>query len=127
LLGTGDAALDESLPSVGMTAENRVPEGYMLIPTDLAAAFQTFASAPIPTYHGKSLYELDLDRDVSEKPWEFLPAGHQISDYFNYGFTKETWTLYCAKQIQVRRDLQRLREQAERLQSQDPNFRQFRR
>ena len=28
----------------------------------------------------------------------FVSAGADITDYFNYGFTEETWQQYCEKQ-----------------------------
>jgi len=47
----------------------------------------------------KSIFDLDID-SFEDKPWE--KAGADITDYFNYGFTEETWKAYCQKQIQLR-------------------------
>ena len=41
----------------------------------------------------------------------FLPmtaAGADIADYFNYGFTEETWKLYCEKQRKMRGEVNSL-------------------
>ncbi|CAD5116328.1 DgyrCDS5229 [Dimorphilus gyrociliatus] len=46
---------------------------------------------------------LDYDLDSSEdKPWR--KPGADITDYFNYGFTEETWRSYCDKQKRLRND-----------------------
>ncbi|BHF57496.1 hypothetical protein SprV_0100043800 [Sparganum proliferum] len=37
-----------------------------------------------------------------EKPWK--RPGADITDYFNYGFTEETWTQYCEKQKILRQE-----------------------
>jgi len=47
----------------------------------------------------KSVYDIDIDA-LEEKPWR--KAGADITDYFNYGFTEETWKSYCQKQVQLR-------------------------
>ena len=35
-------------------------------------------------------------------------SGADITDYFNYGFTEETWRLYCDKQRKMRYEVQQL-------------------
>lgn len=37
-----------------------------------------------------------IENDVS--------LGADISDYFNYGFTEETWAQYCDRQRRIRAD-----------------------
>ncbi|VDN44034.1 unnamed protein product, partial [Dibothriocephalus latus] len=37
-----------------------------------------------------------------DKPWK--RPGADITDYFNYGFTEETWTQYCEKQKILRQE-----------------------
>lgn len=40
---------------------------------------------------------------VSLPPPHFLsPVGADVTDYFNYGFTEETWKVYCEKQRKMR-------------------------
>ncbi|KAK7503807.1 hypothetical protein BaRGS_00004930 [Batillaria attramentaria] len=49
------------------------------------------------TINGVPVYEFDLDSiQNEEKPWR--KPGADITDYFNYGFTEETWQQYCEKQ-----------------------------
>lgn len=37
---------------------------------------------------------------------ECLFVGADITDYFNYGFTEDTWKQYCEKQRRMRMELQ---------------------
>ena len=46
----------------------------------------------ILTVNGQTAVEVDLD-SLEEKPWR--KPGADITDYFNYGFTEETWAAYC--------------------------------
>lgn len=50
-----------------------------------------------PTYD----YDLEGVRD-EDKPWR--KPGADITDYFNYGFTEETWIGYCMKQKRLRQE-----------------------
>ena len=46
-------------------------------------------------------YEYDLiDVKDEDKPWR--KPGADITDFFNYGFTEETWIAYCMKQKRLR-------------------------
>ena len=46
-------------------------------------------------------YDFDLQEVKDEdKPWR--KPGADITDYFNYGFTEETWIAYCLKQKRLR-------------------------
>jgi len=55
--------------------------------------------------NGQPIYEYDLDTDQDEKPWR--KPGADISDYFNYGFTEDTWKQYCEKQRRMRMESSR--------------------
>eukprot|EP00871_Galdieria_phlegrea_P001365 jgi/Galph1/2229/GphlegSOOS_G898.1 len=46
-----------------------------------------------------SVFESEID-SLEEKPWRERGAEH--SDYFNYGFTEETWREYCRRQQMMR-------------------------
>ena len=46
-----------------------------------------------------NIYDFDLET-VKDKPW--LKPGANIADYFNYGFTEQTWKKYCEMQRQNR-------------------------
>jgi hypothetical protein len=55
------------------------------------------------TINGVNVYEFDLDSLQSEeKPWR--KPGADITDYFNYGFTEDTWMKYCERQRRLRSD-----------------------
>ncbi|CAB4055798.1 FIP1L1 [Lepeophtheirus salmonis] len=49
--------------------------------------------------NGVPAHELDID-SLDEKPWK--KPGADITDYFNYGFTEETWQAYCNRQRKMR-------------------------
>ncbi|ETO01671.1 hypothetical protein RFI_08237, partial [Reticulomyxa filosa] len=46
--------------------------------------------------------DLDID-NLEEKPWEAKNA--DITDWFNYGFTEESWREYCIAQVKWRKFL----------------------
>ncbi|OLY81382.1 Pre-mRNA polyadenylation factor fip1 [Smittium mucronatum] len=45
------------------------------------------------------LYDYDFGMGT-EKPWR--DPGSDITDYFNFGFTEQTWRIYCVKQKRLR-------------------------
>ena len=49
--------------------------------------------------NGESAVEFDME-SLEDKPWR--KPGADITDYFNYGFTEETWTAYCNRQKSLR-------------------------
>lgn len=70
--------------------------------------------------NGVPLFEYDVD--AHDKPWKlpgtktniicfvlyldfFCITGADITDYFNYGFTEETWKLYCERQRQMKSEV----------------------
>ncbi|XP_015766995.1 PREDICTED: pre-mRNA 3'-end-processing factor FIP1-like [Acropora digitifera] len=57
----------------------------------------------VGTVNGVSIHEFDLD-SVDDKPWR--KPGADITDYFNYGFTEDTWKQYCEKQRRMRMEPQ---------------------
>lgn len=52
--------------------------------------------------NGQPTFEYDIANAYKddEKPWK--KPGADISDYFNYGFTEETWAQYCDRQRRLR-------------------------
>ncbi|KAF3941774.1 hypothetical protein ABW19_dt0203414 [Dactylella cylindrospora] len=81
------------------TAKIPVPRG----PTPPPMATSTLDINAIPTHPstGEKLTSLNID-DLPSKPWR--NAGSDITDYFNYGFDEFTWTAYCQKQENTRKD-----------------------
>ncbi|KAH7639947.1 hypothetical protein HUG17_3980 [Dermatophagoides farinae] len=53
----------------------------------------------VGTYNGMQIYDVNLD-SIEDKPWR--KPGSDITDYFNYGFTEETWKVYCDRQRKIR-------------------------
>jgi len=53
----------------------------------------------ILTVNGQTAVEVDLE-SLDDKPWR--KPGADITDYFNYGFTEETWAAYCNRQRRMR-------------------------
>lgn len=47
------------------------------------------------------MVEFDLET-IKDKPWR--KPGADISDYFNYGFTEDTWKVYCARHLEMRKE-----------------------
>jgi hypothetical protein len=54
--------------------------------------------------NGVPIFQYDMNS--SDKPWK--QPGADITDYFNYGFTEETWRVYCEKQKKMRSEIQLL-------------------
>lgn len=50
-------------------------------------------------FEGKPITSINL-QDLKEKPWR--QPGADVSEYFNFGFNELTWTMYCAKQDNMR-------------------------
>lgn len=50
-------------------------------------------------YDGKPITEIPIST-FEDRPW-CLP-GADITDYFNYGFNEDTWSLYCERQRTMR-------------------------
>lgn len=45
---------------------------------------------------GKTAFDVDID-GMEEQPWRH--PGVDIADFFNYGFTEDSWRVYCEKQL----------------------------
>eukprot|EP00795_Rhopilema_esculentum_P000125 gene125-9738_t len=57
----------------------------------------------VGTVNSVSIYEYDMDLGTDEKPWR--DPGADITDYFNYGFTEDTWKQYCERQRRLRMEV----------------------
>ncbi|KAJ3336038.1 pre-mRNA 3-end-processing factor fip1l1 [Gonapodya sp. JEL0774] len=53
----------------------------------------------VGTYEGKSILEVEID-GLEDKAWR--RPGTDLTDYFNYGFTEDTWRAYIVKQKELR-------------------------
>ena len=45
---------------------------------------------------GRTAFDVDID-GMEEQPWRH--PGVDIADFFNYGFTEDSWRVYCEKQL----------------------------
>lgn len=55
----------------------------------------------VGTISGQSAVEYNLEA-IEDKPWR--KPGADITDYFNYGFSEETWRAYCERQKRMRHE-----------------------
>ena len=70
------------------------------IPTDVTAVPKTGVNInEVGTHNGVEITNFDLD-SLEDKPWR--KPGADITDYFNFGFTEDSWRAYCNKQRQLR-------------------------
>lgn len=53
----------------------------------------------VGTISGQSAVEFNIEA-IEDKPWR--KPGADITDYFNYGFSEETWRSYCERQKRIR-------------------------
>jgi len=53
----------------------------------------------VGTVNGKPAHEFDIET-LEDKPWR--KPGADITDYFNYGFSEDTWNAYCQRQRRIR-------------------------
>ncbi|KAJ1921250.1 pre-mRNA 3-end-processing factor fip1l1 [Mycoemilia scoparia] len=56
----------------------------------------------VPLIKDIDMYEFDIDT-LEDKAWR--KPGADITDYFNFGFTEQTWKVYCLKQKRLRSEL----------------------
>lgn len=55
----------------------------------------------VGTISGQSAIEYNIEA-IEDKPWR--KPGADITDYFNYGFSEETWRSYCERQKRMRHE-----------------------
>lgn len=55
----------------------------------------------VGTISGQSAVEYNIEA-IEDKPWR--KPGADITDYFNYGFSEETWRAYCERQKRMRHE-----------------------
>merc|ERR1719264_1128252 len=65
-------------------------------------AVEDFDAIASITVNGQSTAAVELDMEsLEDKPWR--KPGADITDYFNYGFSEDTWNAYCQRQHRIRR------------------------
>lgn len=55
----------------------------------------------VGTIAGQTAIEYNIEA-IEDKPWR--KPGADITDYFNYGFSEETWRAYCERQKKMRHE-----------------------
>merc|ERR1719150_2506242 len=64
-------------------------------------AVEDFDAIGSITVNGQTSAAVELDMEsLEDKPWR--KPGADITDYFNYGFTEDTWAAYCNRQRRMR-------------------------
>jgi len=64
-------------------------------------AVEDFDAVGSITVNGATSAAVELELEsLEEKPWR--KPGADITDYFNYGFTEDTWAAYCNRQRRLR-------------------------
>ncbi|XP_066532990.1 pre-mRNA 3'-end-processing factor FIP1 isoform X5 [Hoplias malabaricus] len=74
--------------------------GRTILPGSKARGVDLDAESSIS---GTAVVEADVE-SFEEKPWR--KPGADLSDYFNYGFSEDTWKSYCDKQRRLRMNLE---------------------
>ena len=102
-----NTSFSSTYQSVNLSLNKRVPSfGPGGQVTSLNAATKPKATGldieAAGQYNGQSIFDLNLD-SLEDKPWR--KPGADITDYFNYGFTEETWKIYCDRQRRLRNEM----------------------
>ena len=77
----------------------RITKTARQIPSEKKGKFNVEDFDKVGTIDGQAAQEIDLEA-IDDKPWK--KPGADITDYFNYGFTEDTWAAYCARQKRIR-------------------------
>ncbi|RUS80738.1 hypothetical protein EGW08_011502 [Elysia chlorotica] len=77
------------------------PKTAAATPAKPAAPAKGLDIEAVGTINGVPTYDFDMTTiNTEDMPWR--KPGADITDYFNYGFTEETWKAYCEKQRVLR-------------------------
>ncbi|KAF3317622.1 hypothetical protein TWF173_010390 [Orbilia oligospora] len=89
------------VPRTAALVSTKTPAPRGPTPPPIATSTLDISAIPIHPSTGEKLTSLNID-DLPSKPWR--NPGSDVSDYFNYGFDEFTWTAYCQKQENTRKD-----------------------
>jgi len=93
---------DEDKPMEKEQAQAKIVEGPKVEPTMLEVLQVPDPEQVERDGHVPTIYDIDIDQ-LEEKPWRSTDA--DITDWFNYGFTEDTWREYCTAQVRARSHL----------------------
>lgn len=89
--------IDEAKTSIGHNFG--IKPSSRTLPSERKGRFNVEDFDQPGTIDGQTAHEVDVE-NLEEKPWR--KPGADITDYFNYGFTEETWAAYCSRQKRMR-------------------------
>jgi len=92
-------AAKSSYQNMQLKKSNVIDLGFVPSHKEKKGKFSVEEFDNILTVNGQTAVEVDLD-SLDEKPWK--KPGADITDYFNYGFTEETWAAYSNRQRRMR-------------------------
>jgi len=92
-----DAVAKSSYQSFGL-GSGKAGAGPRL-PPEKKGKFNVEEFDRVGIINGKDAADTDTEA-LEDKPWR--KPGADITDYFNYGFTEETWNAYCVRQRKMR-------------------------
>lgn len=86
-------------PAATITADTKTAGGITVVPA--LNESMGLDINKVGSYNDIPVDQIALE-ELADKPWR-LP-GADLTDYFNFGFDEVSWTLYCSKQEQLRRE-----------------------
>jgi len=101
--GESDVDDDDLIPEIILDpTSTNIPRAKVDDPQFFSAPINFSQRKPHDNvYSHSSAFDLDIDL-LEDKPWR--KPGVDITDYFNYGFTEDTWREYCARQHTLRQE-----------------------
>lgn len=86
--------------TIGLKKNNVIDIGFVPAPQkEKKGRFAVEEFDSIGTINGQPSVDHDVEA-MEDKPWR--KPGADITDYFNYGFTEDTWQAYCNRQKKMR-------------------------
>merc|ERR1719211_735084 len=89
--------IDEAKTSIGHNFG--IKPSSRTLPSERKGRFNVEDFDQPGTIDGQTAHEVDVE-NLEEKPWR--KPGADITDYFNYGFSEDTWAAYCNRQRRLR-------------------------
>jgi len=92
--------VETTYQTIGLKKNNVIDIGFVPAPPkEKRGRFAVEDFDHIGMINGQPAIEHDVEA-IEEKPWR--KPGADITDYFNYGFTEDTWQAYCNRQKKMR-------------------------
>jgi len=92
--------VETTYQTIGLKKNNVTDLGFVPAPPkEKRGRFAVEDFDHVMTINGQPSVEYDVEA-IEEKPWR--KPGADVTDYFNYGFTEDTWQAYCTRQKKMR-------------------------